>query len=98
MSNEIKFDISGKNHKYNLYRQFIAWNCNGCLVDPLKNYVNYEIYQEFPTKKDYFTNSEEKMYLDLRKSKSHIGELEQLTRDDSDLTLKTELKAASTKK
>lgn len=38
------------------------------------------------------------MYLDMRTSKENTEKLEKIERDDSDLTLKTNLKALLTKK
>ena len=98
LSNKIKFGINNKNDKYNLYRQFVTWSCNGCYVAPLTDYANNEIYQELPKQNDYFTNSGKRLYLDLRRSKRYTGELEKLTRADSNVILKIALNASTIKK
>ena len=80
-----------------LYKQFVAFVCNGCTIAPLTDYANYPTYQDLTTADKYFS-SDEKMYLDLRRSKAYTNELECLTRDDSKLTLTVTLKDTATKK
>ena len=46
----------------------------------------------------YFTDSDEKVYIDLRREKGHPGEFERVNHDDSDLTITVELKVLTTKK
>ena len=48
LSNEIKFDACDKNHKYNLYRQFVTRACIGYSVELLTDYANNEIFRELP--------------------------------------------------
>ena len=50
------------------------------------------------TKADKYLGSDEKMNLDLRRSKGYANELESLTRDETTLTLTSTLKEAVTKK
>ena len=50
-----------------------------------------------PRKNKYFTDSDERLYIDLRRSKDHTGEFERVDRNDSDLTIATELKTAKKK-
>ena len=60
---------------------------------PLSDYEKNETYKELHNQKKYFSESAEKIFIDLRRSKGYSGELEKLTRDDSDLTI-TMLKEA----
>lgn len=83
-TNELKWDFNDDS-KYMLYMQFVAWNCKRC-----------PIFQELPTEKNYFTNADKRVYLNLRASKSHTGEKK--IRDDCEITLKVNLKAVLTKK
>ena len=46
----------------------------------------------------YFIDSDEKVYIDLRREKGHTGEFERVNHDSSDLTITVELKASTTKK
>ena len=62
-------------------------------------YRNNEIYQELIKERNYFVNdSDEKLYIDMRRSKGYTDELEKLTRNDSDMSLTVKLKAETTKK
>ena len=67
-------------------------------IAPLLDYVHNRIYQEAPRKNKYFTFSDERLYIDLRRSKGHTREFEQVNWNDSDLTITTELKNPLTKK
>ena len=77
---------------------FVTYWCNGCTVASLPEYANNEIYQELPKEQNYFTNTDKKLYIDMRRSKGYTDELEKLTRGNSNLNLTVKLKAAATKK
>ena len=47
---------------------------------------------------DYFTNSGEKLFIDLRRGKGCTGEIEKINKDNSDLTITVTFKAATSKK
>ena len=50
-------------------------------------------------KKDYFSSKfNERLYIDMRRSKGYTDELEKLTQDDGGVNLSIKLKAAATKK
>ena len=67
-------------------------------IAPLSDYAHNPIYQEAPRKGKYFTSSDARLYIDLRRSKGHTGEFERVNRNDSDLPITIELKNALTKK
>ena len=67
-------------------------------IVPLPNYANNPAFQELPTISEYFTSGNKKIFIDLRRRKGYINEIEKLNRDDSDLTITIKLKAAGTKK
>ena len=46
----------------------------------------------------YFLDSDEKIYIDLRRGKGDISDFERVNRDDSDLRITVELKAPTTTK
>ena len=52
------------------------------------------------TKEKYYfrDNSDERLYIDMRRSKGYTDELEKLTRDDGGVTLTIKLKQAAAKK
>ena len=92
LKNEKKYDINNNTQKHLLFKQFVAWSCGGCTVAPLTDYINNPIYQELPTENEYFTSSNEKLYIDLRANYDYTKEMEKLERNDSKLNLKIELK------
>ena len=57
-----------------------------------------DIRKELPNRKKYFTDSDEKVYIDIRQSKGYTSELERVNRDDSDFSVTVDLKAVATKK
>ena len=77
---------------------FIAWICNGLSIAALLDYAHNTIYQEAPRKGKYFTSSDARLYIHLRRSKGHTGEFERVNRNDSDLPITIEFKNAPTKK
>ena len=80
-------------------QMFVAYNCYGCSAAPLTQYKNNEIYQELIKERHHFGNdSDEKLYIDMRRSKGYTDKLEKVTRNDSDISLTVKLKAATTKK
>lgn len=94
LTNETEYDIDNEDDKYWLCVQFTVFNCGGCTIAPLKDHVNNKIYQELVRVDKHLASCDEKLYLDLRWSKSYTNELEKLSRDDSDLTLRVKLKDA----
>ena len=57
-----------------------------------------EAKQELPNRNTYFTDLDERVYIDIRRSKGYTGEFERVNRDDSDLSVTVDLKAAAAKK
>ena len=98
LTNEKKYEVSNTTQKHLLFKQFVAWSCNGCSVAPLTDYINSPIYQELLTKSEYFSSSNERVYLDLRASYGYTKEMEKLERNDSKLNLKIQLKSPETHK
>lgn len=96
LTNKINYKVDDAEDAYWLYAQFAAFVCKGCTIAPLIDYANIPTYQDLFKANTYF-NSDEKMYIDLRKSKGYTDELESLTSDDSKLTLTVTLKDAATK-
>ena len=76
-----------------LYKQFLAWSCNGSSVAPISDYVDSSIFQELPDQEKYFSaKSNERIYLDLRASSGYVKEAEKLERNDSKINLQITLK------
>ena len=78
---------------------FAAYYCEGCSAAALTQYKNNKIKQELTKEKDYFRdNFDERLYIDMRRSKGYTNELEKLTRNDGGVTLTIKLKQAAAKK
>ena len=96
--NTVKFDLEDEEDRYTLYNAFVAFVTEGSSVVAESEYMNNEVRQELPNRNTYFTDSDERVYIDIRRSKGFTGELERVNRDDCNLTVTVDLKAAATKK
>ena len=81
-----------------MYSAFIAWICKGLSIAPLTDYTHNITYQKAVRQEKYFTDFDEKVYIDLQRGKGHTGEFERVNRDNSGLTITVELKVPTTKK
>ena len=99
LTNEKKYDVDNLTQRHLLWKQFVAWNCNGSSVAPIVDYINNPIFQELPDEDKYFSQtSDERIYLDLRATSGYVKEAEKLERNDSKINLHIMLKKAATKK
>ena len=93
LTNEKKYNTDNLTQRYLLYKQFVAWTCNGSSVVPLSEYMDNPIFQELPDGNTYFSaKSDERIYLDLRVSSESAKEAEKLERNDSKINLEITLK------
>lgn len=70
------YKVDNSTQKYLLYKQFVAWNYNGCLIASITDYINNSVYQGLPEESEYFSTSDEMIYLDLRTSHEYTKEME----------------------
>ena len=83
-TNMMKFDISNNTQKHLLWKQYVAWHCNGYIAALISDYINNHVFQELLLESDYFgTKFDEKI---------HIDEIEKPSRNDSKLNVTTELR------
>ena len=88
LTNEKKYDTDNLTQQHLLYKQFLAWSCNGSSVAPVSDYVDNPIFQELPDQERYSSaKSDERIYLDLRASSGYVKEAEKLERNDSNINL-----------
>ena len=93
------FDLEKEEDKNILYKMLVAYNCKGCSSAPLMQYRNIEIYQEMTEVDEFTTNSrDDRILIDMRRSKGYTNELEKLNRDNSGLAVVITLKEVATKK
>ena len=96
--NTIKFNLEDDEDRFVLYNAFVAWVTKGSSIVPESDYLYNKIRQELPNRRTYFTDSDEKVYIDIRRSNGYTGEFERVNRDDSDLVVTVDLKNAAAKK
>ena len=93
-----QYDIDNFTQKNLLYKQFVAWSCNGCSTAPLTDYINNPVYPELIDKDEYFeVKNDERIYLDLKARSGYTNEAEKLERNDSKINLHILLKDATKK-
>ena len=99
LNKQLEHNISNEDDKHWLYEMFVAYYCDGCSMAPLTQYKIKEIKQELTREKDYFSSkSDERLYIDMRRSKCYTDNLEKLTCGDGGVNLSIKFKAAATKK
>ena len=77
----------------------VLYNCQGCSSAPLTEYKNNEIYQEMKPEEKFTTNErDDRILIDMRRSKGYTDELEKLNRDDSGIAVTVALKNRAAKK
>ena len=98
VTGKLSFDLEKDDGKNILYKMLVAKACDGCSTAPLTQYKNNEIYQEI-TEEDKFTSNktDDRIYIDMRRSKDYTDELEKLNRGDSGLVVTIGLKEAAPK-
>ena len=65
--NTIKFDLEDGEDRFTLYNAFVAWVTKGSSIVPESDYIYNDIRQELPNRNNYFTNSDERSYIDIRR-------------------------------
>ena len=99
LTGKLSYDLEKEDDKHLIYKMFVAHSCNGCSSAPLAQYKNNDIYRELIEEDDYFGDeSDERVYIDMRRSKGYTDELEKINRDDSGIALNIKLKKAAAKK
>ena len=54
LTNEKKYDIGNLTQRHLLYKQFVAWSCNGSSAARLGDYMNNLVFQELISEDGYF--------------------------------------------
>ena len=94
-TNTMKFVTSNDKQKHMLWKQYVAWHCNGYSAAPIFDYISNTVFQELLLKSDYFgTKSDEKVFIKLWDSLRYTNKIEKLSRNDSKLIVTIELKIA----
>ena len=99
LTGKLSYDLEKEGDKNILYKMLVAKACEGCSTAPLTQYKNNKIYQEI-TEEDVFTtnDTDDRIWIDMRRSKGYTDELEKINRDDSGLAVVIGVKGAVAKK
>ena len=99
LTGKLSYDLELEDEKHILYKMLAVYNCNGCSSVPLTQYIYNESYQQM-LYEDKFTenDSDDRIYIDMRRSKGYTDELKKINRDDGGVPLHIKLKEAATKK
>ena len=99
LTGKLSFDMEKEDNKNIFYKMLVAKACDSCSTVQLTQYKNNKIYQEI-TEEDTFADNEtdDRIYIDMRRSKGYTDELEKLNHDDSGLGVSIGLKEAAAKK
>ena len=99
LTGKLTYDLEKEDSKYQLYCMLAAFTWGGCNSALLAQYINNPIYQEL-TKQDEYTGNkrDDRIYIDMRRSKGYTDELEKINRDASQLALTIDLKAPAKSK
>ena len=96
---KLSYDLEKEDNKNVLCKTLVAKACESCSTAPLTQYKNNKIYQEI-TEEDVFTtnDTDDRIWIDMRRSKGYTDELEKISRDDSGLAVVIGFKEAAPKK
>ena len=98
-TNLLKYNINNNKQKHLLWRQYVAWHCNGYTAARIPDYINNSVFQELLLENDYFGNkSDEKIDGDMRDSMGYTDEIEKPSRNDTKLMVTIETKSPLAKK
>ena len=89
LTGKIEYDLTDPEDKPWLHEMFVAYFCcKGSSMTPITKYMNNKIKQDMlKAKKIFADESDEKMFIDIRRSKGYTEELEELSRNDADINL-----------
>ena len=98
VASDLEFDLTDKDQKHQICKQFVAYNCIGCLKAPLTDYAHNKIFQELATEEKHFSTADARMDIKVRDRKGYTSELGKVKRSGCNLVLHLLAKTATTKK
>ena len=92
LTGKLEYNQKNEDDKGWLYKMFIAYNCDSFSTARLSQHKSNKIYKEITQQDEFATdNTDERLYIDMRRSQQYTEKLEKLTRDDSGVTLTVNL-------
>ena len=99
LTGKLLYDFEKDYDKNILYKMFNSKQSNGCSTGPLTKYINNEIYQEITAQDKYTKNdTDDRVWIDMKRSNGYTDEFEKINRDDSGLAVILGFREATTKK
>ena len=99
ITGKLFFDLEKDDDKNILYKMLVTYQWNCCSSAFLTQYKNNPIYQEMTEGDEFATNEkDDRILIDMRRSKGYADELEKLNRDNSGLAAVINLKKIAAKK
>ena len=77
--NTVQFNLEDEEDRYTLYNVFVAWVTNSLSIVPESEFMYNNARQELSNRNTYFTDLNEHVYIDIRRSKGYTGEFERVT-------------------
>ena len=65
-TNTMKFDINNDTQKDLLWKQYIAWHCDGYTKAPVSDYINNPVFQELLSENTYIHDSRLKLLIETK--------------------------------
>ena len=99
LTGRTEYDLTNPEDIHWLHEMFVAYFCGkGSSMTRITKYINNEIKQDMIKEKKYFSEeSDEKIFIDMRRSKGYTDELDELSRNDADIDLTILLTKAAEK-
>ena len=72
LTNEKQYDVDNLTHRHLLWKQFVAWHCNGSSVAPIVDYINNPIFPELPDEDEYYSEKSDEKNISRFKSQIWI--------------------------
>ena len=63
LTGKLSCDVNNKDEKYQLYKMFVAYQCNGATFAPLTDYKNNTIYQDMTDEYSYHDQTKDEIYI-----------------------------------
>ena len=64
--NTVKFNLEDEEDQYTLHNAFVAWVTNSSSIVPESNFMYNKARQELLNRNMYFTDSDERLYINIR--------------------------------
>ena len=71
--NTVKFNLEDEEDWYTLHNAFVAWMTNSSSIVPESDFMYNEAREELPNRNTYFTDLDECVYIDIRRSKGYTS-------------------------